>query len=144
MSSEREIGILNPECLQAAWPDVVELLEAHGQDLLQTYDLKELFVNVLSGTYDLWVVSAGEELKLVGFCTWERHSHCSNYHVLWVGGQGLALLKMAVPLVEQYACMNGASELLFGGRRGWGRVLRPLGFVPKARWGKTISTCWTH
>lgn len=144
MNRELEIGRLSPQCLQAVWPDVVELLEERGEDLLQIYDLKELFINVLSGAYDLWLVTAGTELKLVGFCAWEAHSLKSYYHVLWVGGSGLELLKAAVPKVEQYACMHGASELLFGGRPGWDRVMKPMGFVQKPRWGKSVETCWKH
>ena len=139
-----DIGIISPDCLDSAWPDVAEIIRDKGEELLKTHSPQELFANVLARNYDLWAVTEGDELKLVGFCGWEEHAFKKNYHVVWVGGSGIKLLKKAVAKVEQYACLHGASELTFCGRFGWDRVLKPLGFVPQGRWSKNVETCWKH
>ena len=139
-----EVGRLNPEHINAVWPDVSAMIEAKGSELLKTYSLKELYCAVLTGTYELWLVTRGGELKMFGFCVWDRHDERSDYHVLWIVGEGLENLKAAIPVVERYACLHGASELIFGGRGGWARVLEPLGFVPKKQWHKPVSICWRH
>ena len=139
-----DIGLLNPSDINVVWRDVVELIEDRGEDLLEVYSIKELFLLVLSEKLDLWMVTEGDELKLIGFCGWERHAARNFYHVIWVGGSGLGLMKEAVPVVEQYVCMNEGSELVFSGRAGWDRVLRPLGFVMKPKWSKDVTICWKH
>ncbi len=140
----REVGRLCPESINVVWPDVTAMLETKGQELLKTYSVKELYIAVLTGVYDLWLVTVGPELKMFGFCAWDRHDARSDYHVLWIVGEGLDNLKAAIPAVEQYACMNGATDLVFGGRGGWARVLEPLGFSPRKVWSKPVSICWRH
>lgn len=139
-----QIGRLDPSSINVVWPDVVELIEAKGSKLLETFSLQELYCYVLQGVYELWLVTEEDELKLFGFCVWDRHENRSDYHVLWIVGSGLEHLKAAIPLVEQYACMHGASELIFGGRPGWARVLEPLGFSPRKQWAKPVNVCWRH
>jgi len=139
-----QVGRLVPESINVIWGDVTELIEDKGKELLKTYSLKELYCAVLTGVYDLWLVTRGEELEMIGFCVFDRHDNKTDYHVLWIVGNGLGNLKAAIPVVEQYACMQGATELIFGGRKGWQRVLEPLGFSSRQQWAKPVGICWRH
>ncbi len=139
-----DVGRLNPSHIDVIWSDVVGLVERKGQELLKTYSLKELYLAVSSGLYDLWLVTDEDELKMFGIGVWNPHDNKSDYHIICVVGEGLANLKAAVPVVEHYVCLRGGSELIFGGRGGWARVLEPLGFVPRNQWAKPVNVCWRH
>ena len=139
------IGILAPESLQSAWPDVVELLEARGQEFLARVSLEELFVGILKEEIDLWIATEECDLRMVCFMAWEHHAKESNYHVMWLAGSGLREYPVpGLDKIEQYACMRGAKSVIFGGRKGWLRALEPYGYVPQVSLCKNVTTCWRN
>jgi hypothetical protein len=44
------------------------------------------------------------------------------------GGGVISALNDELPKIEDWARENGATEVLFRGRRGWSRVYRPQGY----------------
>lgn len=141
-----DIGLISPPTLPYVWGDVEELVEEHGEAWLKVVELQEVLALLCKGELDLWVGTKGVELQLVMVCGWEHHAKRSFYHIMWIGGSGLySYIKEGLEKIEKYACMMGATEVIFTeGRMGWNRVLERYGYGPVVGMKKNVQTCWRH
>ena len=130
------------------WPDIQELLREKGQKWLEVVDEKEIYGCLLSGQWEAWIATQGEEMLGLMVCAWEHHSRQRFYHVLWGGGTKLYLyLQMGLEKIEKYACMNETTEIVIGGRPGWSRKLASLGYAPKRDYvelRKNVTVLWSN
>lgn len=141
-----DIGLVHPAVLPHIWGDVEDIVEEHGGEWLKTVDLGEVLALLIQSKLDLWVGTKDSELELVMICGWERHTKRSFYHIMWIGGKGLySYLKEGLEKVEQYACLTGATEVVFTeGRLGWNRVLERYGYGRTVGMKKNVQTCRRH
>jgi len=79
--------------------------------------------DLASGQAQLWV---GETAAMVTQCVDEPAGR--SLHV-WLAGGDLAEILRLKPGVEAWGRAQGCSRVTLNGRKGWARVLRPLGFV---------------
>lgn len=142
-----DAGLLcHPTSIQMAWPGVCQLVEAHGEEWLETVELNDVFCAVMQNTLELWLGTDGSELELAMFCSWETHAHKRFYHLNQLIGKNLQkYMKEGLAKVEQYACFCGAQEVVIGGRQAWLKKLEPLGYMQKyVEVRKNVQVCWRH
>jgi hypothetical protein len=116
------------------WPGFMELFLEHGGRLRELSDPKHLFVAVLKGDWDLWVLADDQKVAGAMLCTWVQHSYDRIYQIQWLAG--LNTLKYAeetLAFVEKYALAHGAGEVILFGREGWKKVLAPFGYSETQR-----------
>lgn len=140
------VELMPTETAVALWPTLLTILEEKGEDFLTVYAEEEVFAHLTRGTMDVWY---GRNQGLVdGFvlCAWELHFRAKYYHVLGAFGSNLALyLRQGLTKIEQYAFGMGAVELIIEGRKGWQRMLRPLGYHPRTvKLRKNLRKAWGH
>lgn len=124
-----EVKLVAREHLNYIWRVVEEFLVNYGEEMLEFYDLPELYAELQRGLMDLWVVVVDGQIKVVGLCGVERHVRKVSYHVYWVGGKGfLKCRRQAIRQVEEYAKIAGASCLFITGRSGWVRAMKKDGY----------------
>lgn len=78
---------------------------------------------ILAGSAQLWI---GERCAMVTEVTQvegePRKIHC------WLAGGDMADILAITPGVEAWARMMGCKEATIEGRKGWSRVLAPMGY----------------
>ena len=122
--------VADPNLFLAVWPDVERIIEARGKDWLDVVTPEEVWRGVVRKIWDLWLGTHDRELEMVGLCGWESHDKRSFYHIIWLGGYNLdRYMEPALRLVEQYASLAGAHEVVATGRYGWMRLLKDEGFL---------------
>lgn len=130
----RQIGIVPPDGnLVAVWPDVGELLQKHGGSWLKENELinEDVFVRLVTGQWELWLATDGIELD--GLVLTQLRGR--ELWVVWACGQHVEKYMLdGLQRLEQFALMNGAREVVVGGRPGWDRVLEKLKYVRVGEW----------
>ena len=140
-----DVGLVHSSTIPYIWEDVQEVILTKGQAWLETVDLQEVLQLLLRQELDLWIGTDETDLAFVAICGWENHSKRRFYHVMWVGGRGLlSCLKDATSKMEQFACSCGATEVVFGGRDGWEKVMRKMGYTASLQMRKNVQVWWRH
>lgn len=122
--------VSDPNLLLAIWPDVEAILEERGKEWLKIVTPREVWMGVVQLKWDMWIGTYDRELEMVGICAWEPHELQKYYHIIWLGGKNLAkYMEPALRLVEQYASLQGATEVVATGRFGWMRLLKDEGYL---------------
>lgn len=132
MNTSVSIGKVPPNAILAAvWKDVWGIIERFGEVWLQENELdeEELFRQLLTGQYDLWLAMDGEVLEGVII----TQLFAGDCYILWAGGMYMEkYLLEGLSLFERYAVHNGTKEVKVPGRPGWKRLLEKVGYKPDA------------
>lgn len=130
--------------LAAVWPDVASILASKGEDWLAENDLtpQELFVLLLKGVWELWLATENTKLKGVVIIGIRE----DELRILWAGGEQLEnYMFLTLCVLERYAAANGVDNVTLGGRKGWGKLLAPLHYLPTADgYGKSLTATYAH
>lgn len=114
------------------WPGFMQLFLEHGGRLQELSDPKHLFVAILKGDWDLWVLADDQDVKVAMLASWHVHSYDKLYNIPWMGGQrdfrAFKYVAEALEHIEAYALSHGAADVVLFGREGWGKVLAPYGY----------------
>jgi hypothetical protein len=141
------VGLVDIPCIPTVWEEVSQLIEQNHAGWLDMVDLKEVYESLMMDKLDLWIGHDKWEVFIAMICGWERHAKASFYHIMWLGGRDFRpAMKAGMEKVERYACMQGAKEIRFGGREGWEKLLKPLGYVmaPHIEMRKNVAICWRN
>ena len=136
-----QVGIVFPEHLQAVWEQVETIVREHGEEWLDVVELRDIVLRLSTGDLHLWLGTEEQKAELVMVCGWERHGKKSFYHILWIGGERMkAYMEKGLPLVEEYAGLCGAEEVVFEGRDGWAKLLEPKGYEQSLMMRKDVTS----
>jgi len=142
-AAKLDFGLVPTMYVVALWHQVQPLLLEHGQEWLKTFSLEEVCHALTSGQMDLWIAGENGFAEGVALCAWETHALKKFYHILFCGGCGLEKYIHNLDLIEQYACMCGAQDVIVEGRRGWARKLKKLGYTQTTvKLRKPVSILW--
>lgn len=145
-ASDLGFGLVDREYIPVVWQHVLRILKEEGKEWLETVSEMEILAELANGHYDLWL--AGQDGIADGYviCAWEIHARKSRYHVLAIAGHGLRkYFPQGLELLEQYACLKGASEIVMEGRKGWKRLLSEQGYQEKTvRMVKPVKVLWRN
>lgn len=138
-------GKVAPDVILAAvWPDVSTILQERGVAWLEENDLtdRDVFMNLLTEVWELWLATEDTILKGV-VVTGMRED---ELRILWAGGEKLEnYMFLALCMLERYALANGVDNVTLGGRKGWGKLLAPLHYLPNADgYGKSLTAAYMH
>jgi hypothetical protein len=108
-----------------AWARCRPFVEAALTHAGGTHDIDDVAALIARGRAHFW---PGERCAVVTeFFDYPRLKACN----LWLLGGDLRELMRMRPVIEAWARAQGCSRMLGGGpRRGWGRLLAPLGYRP--------------
>lgn len=139
-------GLLAVQYVPAVWHQVHPLLLEYGKRLLEVYSLEELFTEVMKGSHDLWIAGEDGVADGVVIGVWERHANASYYHIVFCAGKQLEkYLDKGLEMLERYACMGGAKEIIVEGRWGWKRRLCKRGYVQTSvKLRKSVKVLWSN
>lgn len=122
-----------PEGPEHPWRDAQiramrALLEPALRDADLTFD--EVMAGVQGGWFQAWVNpdDMPEAIMVSEFIASPRRR---GLHIFAAGGS-LAVIKELVPAIEAFARIVGCDVGAASGRKGWLRVLKPLGYRPDA------------
>tara|TARA_R110000796_G_scaffold69839_1_gene159018 strand:- start:4330 stop:4722 length:393 start_codon:yes stop_codon:yes gene_type:complete len=87
------------------------------------YNLKDVEEGIKNGVFHLWV---GEKSAMITEII--EYPQLRAINLLFCGGDYKELQSM-LPSIEQFGKHFGCKRLYGGGRKGWLRKLKPLGFV---------------
>jgi hypothetical protein len=87
------------------------------------YNLQDVEEGIKNGVFHLWV---GEKSAMITEMI--EYPQLRAINLLFCGGDYEELQSM-LPSIEQFAKHFGCKRLYGGGRKGWLRKLKPLGFV---------------
>ena len=115
------------------WSGFEMLFQEFGGRLRDLSDLRHLFIAIMKGDWDLWVLADGFDVKVALLASWNVHSKDRLYHINWIGGERgfktFRFIEEALETIEKYALAFGAADVVLFGREGWGRVLAPYGYM---------------
>ena len=79
--------------------------------------------DVLSGRALLWLAVVDGEIKAALVTQIHEAQTWRACEILAIGGDGMKQWFHLLPMIEQYAKMNGCKKVYFTGRIGWERVM---------------------
>lgn len=126
-----EIFLLSTAQFEHYWPNIEGLLDLNPS-LWETFNTKEsIYDKVCEGQYQVWVVCDGEAgpITTVFFTEILQFERGRDLHLFWsYGVEALRAPECVEAAVETFARHHDCEALMLTGRRGWERVLKPLGW----------------
>lgn len=105
------------------WERCKPWLEAALQHDGGHYDIEDVLSEIVSGNAHFW---PGKQSAGVTQFWFFPKVKALNY---WLAGGDLKeLVDDMLPCVEAWAAANGCGKIIISGRRGWAKVLKPLGY----------------
>src|SRR5262245_9610949 len=94
------------------WPGFMQLFLEHGGRLKELSDPKHLFVAILKGDWDLWVLADEQKVQAAMLCSWVQHSYDKLYQINWMAGEEIKpYIGEGLEYIEKYALANGACDI---------------------------------
>lgn len=140
------VGLIPAENVPLIWETVLGILQDKGERWLKVVDENAIYDLLVAGQADLWCGAHNGEIEVIAVCMREVHAKASYYHVCFLGGKSFKkYFKLGVQKIEQYAAITNATEVVFEGRKGFVRMLKPLGYFSNTiRMRKTVSVMWRN
>jgi hypothetical protein len=127
------------------WPDIIRCLERY----VSRYPRDESVTNILqqcaTGRRQLWIIldETGRVVltPITEIAKVEATGHKRLVMVELGGWRGVEALPLAAEIERWAVETHGVEEVEWVGRRGWAKLIEPLGFKPQAIiWRKRIGT----
>lgn len=140
------VQMIPKEHVPLLWGNVLAIMQDQGKPWLAVVDENVVLAQLYQGVMDIWVGANGSEIEGFAVCQWERHTYIQHYHILYIAGRNMdKYLVKGMSQIEQYACLMGATKVKFEGRKGWLRMMKPLGYgTPTIMMSKNVRTLWSN
>ena len=118
-----KVVLVAPDDVPYIWDKILPYIE-----LSQT-DEKELspddfLDSLVGGEMQLWVVVEGKEVIACMISRFANYPQKKVFRIVFVGGEGMEKWLEFLPLVEDFALMNGCTFIEVWGRKAWLRILK--------------------
>lgn len=127
----KELFLLNRAEIQRYWGQIERALDEQPELWNGAWTKDDLLANAIAGNVQVWALSVDNVLTLVLMTQFYSTFTTKYLQVFWAFGENLietaSLLDGAF---DYFAAQHGASKFEVVGRKGFERVLRPLGFSP--------------
>lgn len=123
------VAYLTPKLFDYYWPQINEALDAEPELWDKAFTKENIYEGVHGSSIQPWVVFNGELIKLLFFTQrYMSPNGMFTLQVFWMYGTGLReVLPLIDTAIDQFAAMLNCSRIEVAGRKGWGRLLAPLG-----------------
>lgn len=123
-----QLAQLIPDAVAANWDLLFPFLEPLDRQVPLYFNSDDVLPLVRSGSIQLWV--ANNDVAIIGVVLTEvkifpRTKVCN---LIWFCGVEVLPFVPAVGGIEAWAAANDCDYMIIRGRRGWKRVLEPLGY----------------
>lgn len=123
------IAYMTPELFDVYWPGIEQLLDQDPKLWNSMFTKQNIIDRVHSTDIQAWVVFNGQVIKLVFFTQrFVAPNGIATLQLFWMRGIGL---KEVMPLlddaIDKFAAMLDCQRLEVVGRKGFERLLAPLG-----------------
>jgi len=130
------ISIVPMEYLPFVWDDAEAHLRRFEKYSSGDYDVEEIWNEIQKGHQQLWIY-VNDESEMIGAWTTRVFETPSKklVEVFAVGGSNILTrenTREVMSMVEEFGKKNGCSVVQISGRRGWKKVLAPLGYEEKS------------
>ena len=121
--SNCKVVLVSPDDVPYIWDKVLPYIE-----LSQT-DEKELspddfLDSLVGGEMQLWVVVEEKEVIACMISRFANYPQKKVFRIVFVGGEGMEKWLEFLPLIEDFALMNGCTFIEVWGRKAWLRILK--------------------
>lgn len=128
-----EIILLTGDLAVKVLPLMQEYIIAALEYAHRETNVEALAKRMLNNEIQLWAVYDKGQKCAIGAATTilQRYDQCHALRIITLSGKQFSAWKQ--PLLnrlEQFAAEHGATRVEASGRRGWAKVLQPLGFEP--------------
>jgi len=134
-------GKVSGQTLAILMPRIMQIVQTHPQGILDMASVTELQTSLETEALTTWVAGDENELHLVALTQTSMFKANPTLFVIWVGGEEFT--KYGPPLLEvaeKWAVTQNIKQISFSGRRGWEKVLKPLGFsAPRIEMVKPVG-----
>lgn len=139
-------ALVPPEFVASLWVHIQPLLAEHGEEFFEVYSMEEVFRCLCHGTMDVWVAGTDGVMEGLVLASWERHANASFYHVVFCCGSNLKkYFDYGLKIIEYFACLKGARDIVLEGRSGWQRLLAKKGYRRgSVRLKKPVNVLWSN
>jgi hypothetical protein len=126
-----KISIVPPEMVEGKWEEISLHLVSPVQQSGGRFTLEDVFHNIATGNYHLWVAIDETIPEVVAVCvtgfTPYPQKRMLTCHFLG-GGRMDEWVEEMDQVLEKWGRQHGAEGIELTGRKGWGRALEPLGW----------------
>jgi len=121
--SNCKVVLVAPDDVPHIWDKVLPYIE-----LSQT-DEKELspddfLDSLVGGEMQLWVIVEDKEIIACIISRFANYPQKKVFRIVFVGGEGMKKWLEFLPLIEDFALMNGCTFIEVWGRKAWLRILK--------------------
>jgi hypothetical protein len=129
--SERglQVAYLTPEMFDHYWPELEQILDFEPELWNKVFTKQNIRDRVHSTEIQAWVVFNGQVIRLVFFTQrYVSPNGIATLQLFWMYGTGLKeVIYLLDDVVDKFAAMLECQRLEVCGRKGFERLLAPLG-----------------
>lgn len=124
-----EVSLMTPDVIDHYWPGVEELLDADPELWNKAYTKADILERIRDTRIQVWAVFNGRVIRLIFFTQrYVSPNGVATLQIFWMFGNGVRdMLKLLDDVIDSFAAKLQCSRLEVTGRKGWERVLAPLG-----------------
>jgi hypothetical protein len=132
---EADFFLVPAHYVDTVWSQIVPHLMKGEKEWKQFYSLDQLYLNLISGSQNLWVMIEGKS-KILGIVLTQLDSYPEKkaVRILFLGGTGFKryMMKKMVK-IENWAKKNGAALVDILGRDEWFTLIKGYGYSDVGR-----------
>ncbi|MBW8034094.1 MAG: hypothetical protein FVQ79_00050 [Planctomycetes bacterium] len=132
-TKEMELGLVPIQVLENAWHQAAPLLQKALARAADGLTLEDVYAHLCLGEMQLWATWEKGKVDCLAYMVTQFLKDHGQYTLLirLFAGLNRELWLHFLPLVEDWALMEGATKIEVWGRAGWERVLAPHNFKKK-------------
>ena len=123
-----QLLVVTPEILAGAWTHIERLLLTYREGWEDKMDLSDIYHSLVAGNYQFWMANDADEFFLGMLTSTIAYPKKKTMQIIWMGGDRLHDALPLLDYIEIWAARRGIESVEVGGRAGWVRTLRPLGY----------------
>jgi hypothetical protein len=118
-----KVILVSPENIPPIWDNVIPLMEL-SQNGERELSIDDFFESLMEESMHLWIALEGKELLACMITQFATHPQKRSLRIIFLGGEGMDKWIDHMPMVEDFALMNGCTSLEVWGRKAWLRILK--------------------